>query len=238
MTVGFHYYKGMVVGLAMQTVMAPFNLIDNPMVKALLWSSSKSIRSQDKIFNEKSASELTADDEVVDAQGNTVIRRPAVTANAGKTDNKKIDSKAQTQKQTLEEIMLDTWDEGAKADLSALMSALTKENVNTSTSSDKWTPLMILSGLGSPATQSAIRQVLALGADAAMTDVEGWNCLHWAGFHGSTTAAKELATETALLSVKDKEGNTPAETARKEGNVAVAEIFENAYSVSDTKKDK
>lgn len=236
MTVGFHYYKGMVVGLAMQAVMAPFNLIENPLIKALLWSGVKTICPEDKIFGEKAASDLTTDDEVVDAQGNAVVRRPGISgqSNAGKVDSKKIESK----KQTLEEIMLDTWDDGTKADLTLLLAALTKQNVNTATSVDKWTPLMILSGLATPGTQSAIRQVMALGADVKKTDVEGWNCLHWAGFHGSVTAAKELSTETALLSVKDKEGNTPAETARKEGNIVVAEIFEKAFSEMDTKKDK
>jgi Phosphate transport (Pho88) len=243
-TVGFHYYKGMVVGLAMQTAMAPFNLMDNPMVKALLWSTAKSIQLQDRIFGEKTANELTAEDEVVDAQGNPVVRRPAINNTASNTaggklvNNTKSDAKTPTSKLSLEEIMLDTWDEGAKADLSMLMGALTKENVNTTTASDKWTPLMILSGIGSETSKSAIRQVLALGADVTMTDVEGWNCLHWAGFHRSIIAAKELSTQSALLLVKDKEGHTPAETARKEGNNAVAEILEQALTESDTKKDK
>ena len=235
------------MGLAIQMVMAPFNLVENPLVKALFWSSSRSIRPEGKIFGEKSASELLEDDEVVDEQGNPIIRRPSSTStqidsNKTKSVEGKV-SKSTLSKRTqrgkpLEEIMLDTWDEGAKADLSVLMNALNAENVNTTTSEDKWTPLMILAGLKSTATPSAIRNVLALGADVTMTDVEGWNCLHWAGFHGSILAAKELCTETDLLNMTDKEGNTPSATARKEGNTSVAEIFDSAYVKKDKKKEK
>ena len=105
---------------------------------------------------------------------------------------------------------------------------------------------MILAGLGgTPGTVSAIRQLLALGADPTLTDVEGWNCFHWAGFHGSLSAAKELCSslETAidLLQVTDKEGNTPAETAVKEGNSTVADHYKSILGSSvptDSKKDK
>ncbi len=35
MTIGLHYYKGMVMGLAIQAVMAPFNLSETALVKAV-----------------------------------------------------------------------------------------------------------------------------------------------------------------------------------------------------------
>lgn len=254
LTVGFHYYKGMVMGLAIQTVMAPFSLIENPLVKALLWSSSRKITTQDKIFGEKLLSEIDPNDEIVDEHGNQVVRSSRIQQqngnNAATLGNQQLTMtnvipNNESKQQTIEEIILDTWDGGAKADVSLLLNVLTKDNINTTTAEDKWTSLMILSGLGAaPGTASAIRHVLGLGADVAMTDVEGWNCYHWAGFHGSIIAAKELLSLTdsipQLLSVKDKEGNTPAETARKEGNTAVADLYEAALlsSKNDTKKDK
>jgi ankyrin repeat protein len=67
-------------------------------------------------------------------------------------------------------------------------------------------------------------------------DVEGWTALHWAAFHGQADNAKVLASETKLLSVKDKEGNTPIDMARKEGNEKVAEIYEKA--LGESKKSK
>lgn len=73
LTVGLHVYKGMVVGLAIQTIMGPLNLGENPLIKALFLGSGK-IAPEDKLFDEKSNNELTADDEVVDESGNPLVR--------------------------------------------------------------------------------------------------------------------------------------------------------------------
>lgn len=234
MTAGLHYYKGMLAGLAIQTVMAPLNLSENAIVKALFLGHG--IREQDKIFEEKTISELTADDEVVDGQGNAIPRNNLGSSAANK--NATGASSSMDPNKKLEEIMLDTWDAGAKADLTELMGVLNKKNCNYQTSEDKWTCLMLLSGLGGVSgTTTAIRHVWhELGADAALTDKEGWNAAHWAAFHGSIDAAKELRKDTSLLKVKDKEGNTPIETAKKEKNDQVASLFEEA--LGESKKSK
>ena len=85
---------------------------------------------------------------------------------------------------------------------------------------------MILAGLNAKGTASAIRQVKELGGNPATVDVEGWNSLHWAAFHGSIEAAKELVNDPALLWVKDKEGKIPLDMARAEGNDDVAKFLE------------
>jgi ankyrin repeat protein len=90
---------------------------------------------------------------------------------------------------------------------------------------------MILSGLSAKGVVSAIRQVKEMGGNPAIVDVEGWNALHWAAFHGSVDAAKELVKDTALLSVKDKEGKLPLDMAKAEGNEDVAKFLE---SCTDT----
>jgi hypothetical protein len=219
MTVGLHYYKGMVMGLAIQAAMTPFNLAENALIKALFFGQG--LRPEDKIFEEKTAGELTDQDEVVDMMGNPVVRGALAASQTTKT---------------IEEILLDTWDGGNKADIQPLMNMLTKKNCNYQTKEDSWSPLMILSGLGAPGTPSAIRAVLEMGANPAIVDKEGWTASHWAAFHGSLIAAKELAKETKMLAVTDKEGNTPIDTARKEGNESVALVFEQA--LGDTKKSK
>jgi ankyrin repeat protein len=239
MTMGLHYYKGMVMGLAIQAVMAPFNLAENALVKAVFMGGG-SIQPDSKIFDEKTAAELSPDDEVVDESGNPVVR--SVTAGgataAGAITAAKDATAAAKNKQPrqLEDILLDTWDAGAKADLSELMGAMTKKNCNYQTKEDRWSALMVLAGIGAKGTASAIRQVQELGGNPAVVDKEGWNALHWAAFHGSVEAAKELRKETKLLTVKDKEGQTPVDSARKEGNNEVADIFEQA--LGDTKKSK
>ena len=230
----------MVMGLAMQAIMAPLNLAENALVKALFQHGQ--LRPEDRIFDEKVAAELTADDEVVDEQGNPVVRSVSQTANNNATGGSS-SSGDQTAhhdqaKLSLEDIMLDTWDAGTKADISQLMSALTKTNCNYQTVDDKWTALMILAGLqGVPGVASAIRQVQSLGAIAAIVDKDGWTPLHWAAFHGSADAAKELVKkESKLLTVQDNEGMTPIELAKKEKNDAIAAIYDKA--LGETKKDK
>ena len=135
---------------------------------------------------------------------------------------------------SLEEVMLDTWDAGDSANITNLMAALTAQNCNHQTKEDKWTPLMILSGLGAvKGTASAIRQAINLGANPAVTDKEGWNALHWAAFHGSPQAAKELVKDITLLEATDKEGITPLETAKKENNTEVVKVLEEAEAAAE-----
>lgn len=234
LTLGLHYYRGMVMGLAMQAVMGPLNLAENALVKALFLGNG--LRPQDKIFEEKTAAELTADDEVVDEQGNPVVRN--LTSTTGGAAAANADGSGEEKTKNLEDILLDTWDAGTKADISELMSALTKKNCNYQTKEDNWTALMILAGLsGVAGTASAIRQVQALGGNCAIVDKEGWTPLHWAAFHGSVEAAKELVKkESNKLKILDKEGHTPLDMARKEKNDNVAAVYEEA--LGDTKKDK
>lgn len=232
MTVGLHYYRGMVMGLAIQTVMAPLNLIENPLVKALFLGNG--FNAEGRIFGEKAVSELTENDEIVDEQGNPVVRQAVQSEKAANasTTTTTTTTTANTS-QTLEEILLDTWDAGSKADLGPLMAVLNKKNCNYQTKEDSWTPLMVLAGLGAKGTGSAIRQLLdGLGANPAICDKEGWNALHWAAFHGSIEGAKELRKETKLLTTKSKEGLTPLETARKENNDTVADLLEAAVATT------
>jgi hypothetical protein len=224
LTVGLHLYKGMAMGLAIQTIMGPLNLIENPIVKALLMGSG--FRPEDKIFEEKTSNDLTAEDEVVDESGNPIARQIGG-GSAGGTSGTG----------SFEELMLDTWDAGNKADIGTFMEAVTKKNCNLQTKENGWTPLMILAGLNAKGTASAIRQVKELGGDPAITDVEGWNALHWAAFHGSLDAVKELVKDRTLLTTKDKEGKVPLEMAKSEGNDDVAKYLEGVISSPDGDDD-
>ncbi|CAB9528399.1 Phosphate transport (Pho88) [Seminavis robusta] len=242
LTVGLHIYKGMVVGLAIQTVMGPFSLAENPLIRALLLGTG-TIDPADKLFDEKDASELTADDEVVDESGNPLVRNnsnKALNGNkaAKKGDEKEGETTQSSTMMTLEEVMLDTWDSGDSADITNLMTTLTEQNCNTQTTDDKWTPLMVLAGLGNvKGTASAIRQAIALGANPAITDKEGWNALHWAAFHGSPEAARELVKDISLLDATDKEGRTPLEVAKQENNSVVVKVLEEAEAAAETSED-
>jgi hypothetical protein len=235
MTSGLHWYKGMVVGLAIQSIMGPFTLYENPLVQAILLG--KGLTPEAKVFDEKGPSELTADDEIVDEQGNPISA--AAKKQAIKSDSKKPATAAPTP--TFEDILLDTWDGGADASVGPLMAALNKKTVNYKSKESGWTPIMVVSGLGAKKVTGALRQMKAIGADPAMLDAEGWNALHWAAFHGSPEAAKVLvstddfdAIQMGLDKVKDKEGKTPMDHAIAEGNQEVANIIKAAIESSSS----
>lgn len=230
MTIGLHMWKGMIVGLAIQSVMCPFNLAENALVKALVFKGGFGNLKEKKVFGEKTRDEVIADkDEVVDAEGNAIVLKKEI---AAKKDSKKDEKQ---KKQSFEDILLDTWDLGADADIKPLMAALTKKNINFATADNGWTPIMILSGLGAKSAIGALRQMKALGANPEKVDKEGWNALHWAAFHGSADAAKVLLAKDdydgitlGLHKVADKEGKTPITHAKDEGNDDVAKVIEEA----------
>lgn len=232
MTLGLHWYKGMIVGLAIQTIMGPLSLIENPLAKAVLMGGGLQNAAEKKIFGEKAREELTSDDEIVDSAGNAVVL-------------KKAPKKEKKDTRSFEEILLDTWDAGAEADIGSLMAAMKKSNINFRTEESGWTPIMIMAAIGVKQTTSAMKQMKALGADPAITDEEGWNALHWTGFHGGVDGAKFLVSESGYSCIKlglhkvtDKDGKTALEHAKAEGNDAVAKIISDAISAESTKGEK
>lgn len=228
MTLGLHYYRGMIIGLAMQSVMGPVNLFENKFAKAILlgggFKKGETPKSR-RIFDEKYREELTEKDEIVDASGKIV--------------NIKKESKKPTETQNFEELLLDKWDEGDGANLTKLIDAFNKKNANFKTSESGWTPLMIMSAIGAPKVEEGIKKLKALGANPSIVDEEGWNALHWAAFHGSASGAKILLNvfggiNIGMHNVKDREGKTALQHAKEEKNDAVVAIIEEAISAGGT----
>jgi len=230
MTVGLHIYKGMAMGLAIQTIMGPFSLYENPLVKALLMGSG--FNPQDKIFDEKTLQELATEDEVVDESGTEITKARLMALENG------VKKSPQSPTDAFEELMLDTWDLGNQTDLGKFVKAVTKKNCNHASKESGWTPLMILSGMtNNDGAVDAIQKVIAKGGNPSITDEEGWNALHWATFHGCLDAAKELYEYDATLSeVKDKDGKLPLEIARQEDNKSVAKYLEEVIATAAASK--
>jgi len=132
--------------------------------------------------------------------------------------------------QGLDDVLLDTWDMAAEADLKALAKKLTRGNVNSTTDESKWTPLMIVCGLkGAAGVDAAIKECAKLGADCSSTDVEGWTALHWAAFHGNPPAATSLCEHfdiTEMLDKNDKEGKSVKMLCQEENNMDVWKAIE------------
>lgn len=224
MTVGLHWYKGMIVGLAMQTAMGPFNLFENPLAKSILIQGLPKDDDEMKkrrMFNEKYKEELTENDEIVDAEGKVTVLKKERRAKKGIKDSSV---------KSFEDILLDTWDEGAKADITPLMKLMKKGNVNYKTSESEWTPLMIMAAIGANGATEAMKKMKTLGASATFTDKEGWNALHWAAFHGCKEGAETImevfdGMKLGLHLAKDLEGMTPLDHAVKENNTDIASFL-------------
>jgi len=226
MTCGLHWYKGMIIGLGMQSVMGPFNLLENAFAKAILMGGGTPADDGDeqtlrkrRIFGEKYRDEVSDKDEIVDGEG--------VPVKLGKQKPLKIEKEGKGSVSSFETLLLDTWDEGTEADIAPLMKALKKDNINFKTSANGWTPLMIMAAIGAKGSSDAIKKMKALGAKPTATDKEGWNALHWAAFHGSLDGAKSIMTvfdgmRLELYLVKDLEGKTALDHAEGEKNDDIA----------------
>jgi Phosphate transport (Pho88)/Ankyrin repeats (3 copies) len=244
MTCVLHYYKGMIMGLAIQAIMGPFNLWENTLIRTILLRGSKVLYEPNtRIFDEKlSISELnTATDDVVDEHGSAIILRNTIgNSNSNSNSNGTTEASAVTTTTTtksLEEVMLDTWDQGSNANLIELLALLSIDNINTQTKEDGWTSLMIVSGLKCEHDITAIRTMInEYKADVTIADNDGWTCLHWAAFHNNLAAATELYHHTSLLHVLDNEKKTPLDIAQQENNTGIIDLLQTV--MNDTKKDK
>lgn len=199
-TVGLHLYKGMIVGLAMQSVMAPFNLYDSKLVMAVLKNQFGDFSLQSwkklRLFEEKYEGELTIQDEIVDENGNLIIFKEV----------------------KVEDVLQDVWDDGENANVWRLMGMLNKSNINCVTEKG-WTPIMIMAALNMKNSSDylAMVELKKMGADPTITDDDGENALHWAAYHGSRKGVQFLMKEYAgkgLEDVKNKEGKLPLDHAK------------------------
>lgn len=90
-------------------------------------------------------------------------------------DDLLLEDQVEGKTKTTEDLLLDTWDIGTNAGVTPLLKELSTNNVNYATKRNQWTPLMILSELGS---KERIIKCKRLGIDLIVVDAEGWNALH------------------------------------------------------------
>jgi len=210
-TVALHLYKGMIVGLAMQSAMGPFNLYDSKLAKTVLLNQcgdgSPNAWRKLRVFDEKYEGELTTQDELIDDEGNLIKFKES----------------------NIQDVLRDTWDNGEKADIGPLLSMLTDSNINMKTDKLGWTPIMVMASINVKNSIDALADMKKMGADPTISDEEGWNALHWAAFHGCVEGVKFLLKEYAgkgLENAKDKEGKVPLDHAKAEDNPDVVKAIE------------
>lgn len=227
---GLHWYNGMIAGFASQLIMGPLNILDNAATKFFIFGSKDA-------FETKAKDDLTSDDVIVDEDGKPV------SSVKNKTKSVKKEVKKLTPK--IEDVMLDAWDEGAKADGKLFLKALTKDNVNFREKENGWTPIMIMAGLGIKDIEIYLKGMKELGADPSIVDGEGWNALHWAAFHGCPDAAVYILSSDGfdgysigLHTVKDKDGKTPLEHSITEKNSYVSDIIKGYMAENEKTESK
>lgn len=140
------------------------------------------------------------------------------------------------------------WDPGATPLLTAakaangeLMRLLAAHGADPSiTGNDGTTPLMAAAGVGRTEGQTMVTEESALEAvtlalelgnhiNAARSD--GWTALHGAAYNGADTVVRFLATNGAMLDVRDQQGRTPLSIA--EGATVKDTIFVVHQSTAD-----
>lgn len=206
-----HFKFGVNQVLAIQSVMIPMNLFENPLVKAFLIGRGPN----DRIWDEKLENETASTDAAKEKKGSI------------KSDYPKSPKEAITR----------AWDDASDADFNALLKVV-KASPNAKTQ-DGWTALMV--AVGSPVDTSEFIQSFCKfkATNVKATDNDGWTALHWAAFHGRPEAAQVLldsvssADVQALITIKDNEGKTAIEVAKGEGNDDVVTILR-SYSTQKT----
>jgi len=224
----------MIIGLAMQTVMGPLNLMENTFAKKILLGGMKNLDGNNdekegeklpRFFDEKYKNEMSDKDEIVDKDGNLIQLKKE------KAPVKKSKTKSFT------EILLDTWDDGEEADIEPLMRAIKKDNVNFKTNKG-WSPIMIMSAIKAKGAVDAMKKMKTMGASVSMADNDGWNALHWACFHGSLEGVKTIIEEfdgmkIGLHTIKDGEGLTPLDNAIQEKNEEIISYLQDKMKPDD-----
>lgn len=214
-----HFKMGVNQVMVIQAVMAPFNLYDNPLVRAYVLR-----RSEGRLWNERLEGE--SNEEAAAASG--IPATATAAAATTKTSVKKTKSIGQTPEEAIAKVLA----AGVDADFDELWDAV-KGAVNAKTKEDQWTALMV--ACGSPIdTDEFIRKVIAAGADVTAVDGDGWTALHWSAFHGRPEAAETLLASCSsdkldvLLAATASDGRTALEVAKGEENddvVAVIKSF-------------
>ena len=248
MTCGMHYWKGMIVGLAIQGCMGPVGMFENVLVRR--FASYTGLLEKDHgsaILEELTEDKFTkAEKTNVDENGyitkggegtpadtnaagaSALLPAAGATALAATGGSK---SKSKSSSQSPSEILDGIWTDNSALKLPKLLDVIRVQKISPDTvrTPDRATPLMIACGL-SKATPSSPEQVtvakeclsafLSLGSNPLATDKDGWTALHWAAFHNCPEAVKALLLEEGVVSDEELRGEL-ADKADEEGKTAM-----------------
>nr|CCA15785.1 conserved hypothetical protein [Albugo laibachii Nc14] len=202
-----HFKFGVNQVVVIQSLMAPMNLYDNPLVKKYIFRSANI-----RFWNELLQGETPQ-------QAKEALDDRTAASSTEKVSLKELGpAEAITKTFSLEE----------NADYDALWEAV-KDDLNAKTSEDGWTALMV--ACSSPVdTSQFIKQMVTHGADVLATDNDGWTALHWSAFHARPESAETLLKVSStdvikeLIEIKATDGRTAESIAEEEGNNEIVDI--------------
>jgi serine/threonine-protein phosphatase 6 regulatory ankyrin repeat subunit B len=74
--------------------------------------------------------------------------------------------------------------------------------------------------------ESAVEELIALGASVNQAEYDGWTPLHFAAFNNHFAVVESLVNNGAYVSPQTNDGRTPLAMAEKAGNTIIASYLE------------
>ena len=240
MMLAMSLYMGLITPLAMQVVISPMTLFNNPLFrKTLLGGWGLSPRPFDERWADPEQFESDAEAGLTlagDAGGSSAAAGMSAAVLTG------IEAEC-------EEAIFRTWERRQEPlDIGVAESLLKAGGKLTHrTQEEGWTLLMV--ACGNPSQhQPALRKLLVLGAPLGQVDEDGWTALHWAAYHGAADTVNTITQWAAssghvsslkdALRVESKQGTTPLQLAIAEGHKVTAAALEKAASVESSAEEK
>jgi ankyrin repeat protein len=110
---------------------------------------------------------------------------------------------------------------------------ITKQNINTTFTNKKYTPLMMVSFAENDRVD-LLNSLIDAGAKLDLKDLFGRTALMLAIIGGNVEVAKQLIEKGANINEKDTDGNTPLIYASQYGNVEVAkQLIEKGANINE-----
>lgn len=237
------FYAGIVLPMAIQCIMMPLNLIEEPVLVKYIFGPLLGWPVPERPYGE-----LLEDPAAPAPRARAAVGDAAAPGEAGDAGAAAGPASADVE---CEEAVLGLWEAKEPLDVAVFEHLRAQgKDVNYATAEGRWTALHVTAGSAVHGPRDVTR-LLELGADPSRTDADGWTPLHWAAHHGVPAAIRTMCDAygpppaaggsaaagkkrvrlgdsddlAALLRVADAKGRTALAVAREAGNAAAVDAL-------------